>query len=58
MTRTIEETFGEQASGDPGGMRSPTVPARAIAYMCTCSDPTSSDGQIVRGPRLHDDLGF
>jgi NAD(P)-dependent dehydrogenase (short-subunit alcohol dehydrogenase family) len=59
LTETMEETFRQQGVASAGaGALSPTVPAAAIAYLCTCPDPMRYSGQIVSAPDLAADLGL
>jgi NAD(P)-dependent dehydrogenase (short-subunit alcohol dehydrogenase family) len=58
LTETIEATLQESGVDDSGTMRAPSVPAKAIAYLCSCDDPMRYSGQIVLGPGLHDELGL
>jgi len=37
-------------------MRPPSVPAKAVAFLCTCDDPLQYSGTIVSAPELHDAL--
>jgi hypothetical protein len=39
-------------------MRAPSVPAKAIAYLCSCDDPMQYSGKVIDGPRMHDDLAL
>ncbi len=57
LTETMEQTFNETGvDGADMGAIPPTVPARAIAYLCACDDPMLYSGQIVSAPALVDDL--
>jgi NAD(P)-dependent dehydrogenase (short-subunit alcohol dehydrogenase family) len=56
LTETMALTFEQQGIDGPDFMRPPTVPAKAIAYLCSCPDPMSYSGQVVSGPQLYDDL--
>ena len=57
LTETMEQTFTETGvDGAEMGAIPPTVPARAIAYLCGCDDPMQYSGQIVSAPALVDDL--
>lgn len=59
LTETMELTLGASGAGGVASlMRPPSVPAKAIAYLCACDDPMRYSGQIVRGPDLHDSLGL
>jgi NAD(P)-dependent dehydrogenase (short-subunit alcohol dehydrogenase family) len=58
LTETMALTFAKQGVAPGGQMRPPEVPAKAIAYLCACADPLRYSGQVVSGPRLHDDLGL
>jgi NAD(P)-dependent dehydrogenase (short-subunit alcohol dehydrogenase family) len=53
LTETMERTF-DQRNADPSttGAISPTIPARAIAYLCSCADPMRYSGQVVSAPDL------
>jgi citronellol/citronellal dehydrogenase len=59
LTETMELTL-RQAGNDASDsrMRPPSVPAKAIAHICSCPDPMQYSGQIVDGPALHDELGL
>ena len=59
LTETMERTF-EQNQVDPSttGAISPTVPARAIAFLCSCGDPMRYSGQVVSAPELVEQLGL
>jgi NAD(P)-dependent dehydrogenase (short-subunit alcohol dehydrogenase family) len=53
LTETMEQTFTETGvDGTDLGAISPTIPARAIAYLCSCPDPMQYSGQIVSAPAL------
>jgi NAD(P)-dependent dehydrogenase (short-subunit alcohol dehydrogenase family) len=53
LTETMEQTFNEMAvDGAEMGAIPATVPARAIAYLCSCDDPMQYSGQIVSAPAL------
>ena len=57
LTETMEQTFNETGvDGAELGAIPPTVPARAIAYLCTCDDPMQYSGEIVSAPALVADL--
>ena len=57
LTETMEQTLAETgADGVEQGAIPPTVPAHAIAYLCTCDDPMQYSGQIVSAPLLVDSL--
>jgi len=57
LTETMEQTFTETGvDGAEMGAISPTVPARVIAYLCSCDDPMQYSGRIVSAPTLVDDL--
>jgi hypothetical protein len=57
LTETMEQTFAETGVDGAGlGAISPTIPARAIAYLCSCPDPMQYSGQIVSAPALVDTL--
>jgi NAD(P)-dependent dehydrogenase (short-subunit alcohol dehydrogenase family) len=57
LTETMAETFKARGVTDSGGL-SPTVPAAAIAYLCTCDDPMRYSGQVVSAPALAEELGL
>ncbi|MEX1008673.1 MAG: SDR family oxidoreductase [Acidimicrobiia bacterium] len=58
LTETMEQTFNETGvDGAEVGAIPATVPARAIAYLCTCDDPMQYSGQIVSAPALMEALG-
>jgi NAD(P)-dependent dehydrogenase (short-subunit alcohol dehydrogenase family) len=53
LTEVMEQTLSESgADGAALGAISPEIPARAIAYLCTCENPMQYSGQIVDGPEL------
>jgi NAD(P)-dependent dehydrogenase (short-subunit alcohol dehydrogenase family) len=55
LTETMAQTFTETGvDGAEIGAIPPTVPARAIAYLCVCDDPMQYSGQIVSAPALVD----
>jgi NAD(P)-dependent dehydrogenase (short-subunit alcohol dehydrogenase family) len=57
LTETMEQTFTETGvDGREMGAIAPAVPARAIAYLCTCDDPMQYSGKIVSASALVDDL--
>ena len=57
LTEVMEQTFNETGvDGARMGAIPPTVPARAIAYLCTCDDPMQYSGEIVSAPALVEDL--
>ncbi len=59
LTETMEQTFKQQGVAEAGAAGiSPTIPAAAIAYLCTCDEPMSYSGQIVSAPVLVADLGL
>lgn len=58
LTETMALTFERQGVAGTNHMRPPSVPAKAIAYLCTCPDPLVYSGRVVSGPQLHDDLGL
>ena len=51
LTETMATTFAETGVTDTETIP-PTVPAAAIAYLCTCDDPMRYTGEIVSGPAL------
>jgi NAD(P)-dependent dehydrogenase (short-subunit alcohol dehydrogenase family) len=57
LTETMAATFARTGVTNTRGI-SPAVPARAIAYLCTCDDPMRYSGQLVSGPALVDELGL
>jgi NAD(P)-dependent dehydrogenase (short-subunit alcohol dehydrogenase family) len=59
LTETMARTFRSQGlDGAGSGAIPPTVPAAAIAYLCTCGDRMRYSGQIVDGPELVANWGF
>ena len=59
LTETMEATLKRAGNEEVGrAMRPPTIPARAIAYLCECEDPMRYSGQIVNAPVLCDALGL
>ena len=57
LTETMATTFTQTGVTDTDAIP-PTVPASAIAYLCTCDDPMRYTGQIVSGPALVEELGL
>jgi NAD(P)-dependent dehydrogenase (short-subunit alcohol dehydrogenase family) len=51
LTETMATTFEASGVNDTAAI-SPTVPASAIAYLCTCEDPLRYTGEIVSAPAL------
>ncbi len=48
LTETMAQTFGERGGDEASvGAVSPSLPARAIASLCSCEDPMRYSGQIV-----------
>ena len=56
LTETMAATFEARGVTETTAIP-PTVPATAIAHLCTCNDPMRYTGQIVDGPALVDGLG-
>ncbi len=55
LTETMELTL--KASGvENSHARPPTVPAKAIAYLCSCDDPMRYTGQVLSAPTLVEEL--
>lgn len=57
LTETMAATFERTGVHDTAAIR-PSVPATAIAYLCTCDDPLRYSGEIVSGPALVETLGL
>ena len=57
LTETMAATFEATGVTDTAAISS-SVPAAAIAYLCTCADPLRYSGEIVDGPALAADLGL
>jgi NAD(P)-dependent dehydrogenase (short-subunit alcohol dehydrogenase family) len=55
LTETMAATFAASGVTETAGI-SPTVPAAAVAYLCTCDDPLRYSGQIVGAPALAAEL--
>jgi NAD(P)-dependent dehydrogenase (short-subunit alcohol dehydrogenase family) len=59
LTEMMELALAQRNDEGAGNAMLPTsVPAKAIAYLCSCVDPMIYSGQIVNGPRLHNELGL
>ena len=57
LIETMAQTFAETGvDGAEMGAIPTTVPARAIAFLCSCDDPMQYSGQIVSAPALVDAL--
>ncbi len=56
LTETMATTFERTGVTETDAIP-PTVPATAIAYLCTCDDPLRYSGEIVSGPALVAELG-
>jgi len=57
LTETMATTFERTGVTETDAIP-PTVPATAIAYLCTCDDPLRYSGEIVSGPALVAELGL
>src|SRR5262249_46297275 len=57
LTETMATTFEASGVSDTAAI-SPTVPASAIAYLCTCDDPLRYSGEVVSGPALAEELAL
>ncbi len=57
LTETMAATFERTGVRDTHAIPA-TVPARAIAHLCTCDDPLRYSGEIVDGPALVERLGL
>jgi NAD(P)-dependent dehydrogenase (short-subunit alcohol dehydrogenase family) len=57
LTETMATTFAQTGVTDTDAIP-PTVPASAIAYLCTCDDPMRYTGEIISGPALVEELGL
>jgi NAD(P)-dependent dehydrogenase (short-subunit alcohol dehydrogenase family) len=57
LTEMMELALAQRNADGAGSTMLPTsVPAKAIAYLCSCIDPMIYSGQILDGPRLYDEL--
>jgi NAD(P)-dependent dehydrogenase (short-subunit alcohol dehydrogenase family) len=53
LTETMDETLRQQGVvGADTGALPMTVPAAAIAYLCTCEDPLVYSGTIINAPEI------
>jgi NAD(P)-dependent dehydrogenase (short-subunit alcohol dehydrogenase family) len=57
LTETMATTFERTGVTDTAAIP-PTVPAAAIAHLCTCDDPMRYSGEIVSAPQLVAELGL
>jgi NAD(P)-dependent dehydrogenase (short-subunit alcohol dehydrogenase family) len=55
LTETMAATFAASGVTETDAIP-PTVPAAAVAYLCTCDDPMQYTGQVVSGPALAEEL--
>lgn len=55
LTETMAETFKHTGVTETTAI-SPTIPASAVTYLCTCDDPMAYTGEILSGPTLAADL--
>jgi NAD(P)-dependent dehydrogenase (short-subunit alcohol dehydrogenase family) len=51
LTETMAATFVRSGIRETAAI-SPTIPAAAIAYLCTCADPIEYSGEILSAPDL------
>jgi NAD(P)-dependent dehydrogenase (short-subunit alcohol dehydrogenase family) len=59
LTETMELTFKTQGvEGAGAGANPPAVPAKVIAYLCTCDEPMQYSGQVLHAPRMYEELGL
>lgn len=57
LTETMAATFAQTGVTATNAIP-PTIPAAAIAYLCTCDDPRRYTGEIVSAPTLVHELGL
>jgi NAD(P)-dependent dehydrogenase (short-subunit alcohol dehydrogenase family) len=57
LTETMAATFERTGVRDSQAIPA-SVPARAIAHLCTCDDPLRYSGEVVDGPALVEVLGL
>jgi NAD(P)-dependent dehydrogenase (short-subunit alcohol dehydrogenase family) len=57
LTETMAATFSASGVTDTDAIP-PTVPAAAVAYLCTCDDPMQYTGQVISAPALAAELGL
>ena len=57
LTETMAATFARSGVGETQAIP-PTVPATAIAYLCTCDDPLAYTSEIVSAPALVEKLAL
>jgi NAD(P)-dependent dehydrogenase (short-subunit alcohol dehydrogenase family) len=57
LTETMAATFAASAVTDTAAI-SPTVPASAIAYLCTCDDPLRYTGEVLSALALAEKLAL
>jgi len=57
LTEAMAATFARTGVTETDAIP-PTVPAAAIAYLCTCDDPMRYTGEIVSGPALVQEVGL
>jgi NAD(P)-dependent dehydrogenase (short-subunit alcohol dehydrogenase family) len=57
LTETMARSFAEAGVTDTDAI-SPTVPASAITYLCTCDDPLRYSGEVLDGPALAAELSL
>jgi len=57
LTETMATTFAASGVTDTVAI-SPTVPASAIAYLCTCDDPLRYTGEVISAPALAAELAL
>jgi len=57
LTETMEATFAASGVTHTAAI-SPTVPAAAIAYLCTCDRPLRYTGEVLSAPALAEELAL
>ena len=57
LTETMATTLAASGVTDTAAI-SPTVPASAIAYLCTCDDPLRYTGEVLSAPALAEELAL
>jgi NAD(P)-dependent dehydrogenase (short-subunit alcohol dehydrogenase family) len=57
LTETMAATLAGSGVTDTDAI-SPTIPALAVAHLCTCADPLRYTGRIISGPALVEELGL
>jgi NAD(P)-dependent dehydrogenase (short-subunit alcohol dehydrogenase family) len=58
VTETMAATFAAGGSDASELGLAPSVPAKGIAYLCSCADPMRYSGRVVSLPALVEELGL